>query len=132
MRAMGLGETRSARALSTGSRLAGGSAGSAVADRRFCLPLPDGYSDLQVAPLLCAGLIGYRSLVAAGEAGRLGLYGFGASAHIVAQVARHQGRRGFAFTRAGDRDAQRFALGLGAEWAGTSDAPPPEQIGRAH
>src|SRR5581483_5293999 len=83
------------------------------------------------APLLCAGLIGYRSLVAAGDAERLGLYGFGAAAHLVAQVARHQGRRVFAFTRPGDREAQRFALELGAVWAGSSDAPPPEPLDAA-
>ncbi len=119
------------RALFTGYQVDGGYAEYAVADRRFCLPLPDGYSDLQVAPLLCAGLIGYRSLVAAGEAGRLGLYGFGASAHIVAQVARHQGRRVFAFVRAGDDEAARFALSLGAEWAGDSLGPPPEELDAA-
>src|SRR5213083_2068319 len=119
------------RARFTGYLIDGGYAEYAVADARFCFPLPDQYADLEAAPLLCAGLIGYRSLVAAGEAERLGLYGFGAAAHIVAQVARHQGRRVFAFTRAGDRDAQRFALGLGAEWAGTSDAPPPEPLDAA-
>ncbi len=119
------------RARFTGYQIDGGYAEYAVADARFCFPLPDHYADLEAAPLLCAGLIGYRSLVAAGEAERLGLYGFGAAAHIVAQVARHQGRRVFAFTRAGDRDAQRFALGLGAEWAGTSDAPPPEPLDAA-
>src|SRR6266704_226835 len=119
------------RARFTGYQIDGGYAEYAVADARFCFPLPDHYADLEAAPLLCAGLIGYRSLVAAGEAERLGLYGFCAAAHIVAQVARHQGRRVFAFTRAGDRDAQRFALGLGAEWAGTSDAPPPEPLDAA-
>src|SRR2546426_1142027 len=106
------------RARFTGYQINGGYAEYAVADARFCFPLPDQYADLEAAPLLCAGLIGYRSLVAAGEAERLGLYGFGAPAHIVAQVARHQGRRGFAFTRAGGRDAQRFALGVGAGGAG--------------
>src|SRR2546425_9452801 len=119
------------RARFTGYQIDGGYAEYTVADARFVFPLPDGYSDVQAAPLLCAGLIGYRSLVAAGDAARLGLYGFGAAAHIVAQAARHQGRRVFAFTRAGDRDAQRFALGLGAEWAGPSDAPPPEPLDAA-
>src|SRR5881296_1429300 len=119
------------RARFTGYQLDGGYAEYTVADARYAFPLPHGYGDLEAAPLLCAGLIGYRSLVAAGDAERLGLYGFGAAAHIVAQVARHQGRRVFAFTRAGDRDAQRFALGLGAEWAGTSDAPPPEPLDAA-
>jgi propanol-preferring alcohol dehydrogenase len=116
------------RARFTGFELDGGYAEYAVADARFCFPLPDAYPDLQAAPLLCAGLIGYRSLVAAGDAERLGLYGFGAAAHIVAQVARHQGRRVYAFTRPGDRDAQRFALELGAAWAGASDALPPEPL----
>jgi len=119
------------RARFTGYDLDGGYAEYAVADARFAFPIPDGYGDLEAAPLLCAGLIGYRSLVAAGDAERLGLYGFGAAAHIVAQVARHQGRRVFAFTRAGDRDAQRFALDLGATWAGASDAPPPEPLDAA-
>jgi propanol-preferring alcohol dehydrogenase len=88
-----------------------------VADERFCAPIPDGYPDLQAAPLLCAGLIGYRALRMAGDAERLGLYGFGASAHIVCQVALHQGRRVFAFTRAGDDQARSLALVLGSEWA---------------
>jgi propanol-preferring alcohol dehydrogenase len=96
-----------------------------VADERFCFPLPEGFGDLEAAPLLCAGLIGYRSLRLAGDAERLGLYGFGAAAHIVAQVARWEGRRVFAFTRAGDDAAQEFARSLGAEWAG-SGAPPEE------
>ena len=102
-----------------------------MADARFAFPLPDGHADLEAAPLLCAGLIGYRSLVAAGDAGRLGLYGFGAAAHIVAQVARYQGRRVFAFTRAGDAEAQLFARHLGVEWAGASDALPPEPLDAA-
>jgi propanol-preferring alcohol dehydrogenase len=119
------------RARFTGYQIDGGYAEHTVADARFCFPLPDGYSDLEAAPLLCAGLIGYRSLVAAGDADRLGLYGFGAAAHIVAQVARHQGRRVFAFTRAGDRDGQQFALRLGAVWAGASDAAPPEPLDAA-
>ena len=119
------------RARFTGCQLDGGYAEFTVADARYLFPLPDGYSDLAAAPLLCAGLVGYRSLVAAGDAVRLGLYGFGAAAHIVAQVARHQGRRVFAFTRPRDDDAQRFARTLGAEWAGGSEAPPPEPLDAA-
>jgi propanol-preferring alcohol dehydrogenase len=115
----------------TGYQLDGGYAEYAVADERFCFPLPESYSDVHAAPLLCAGLIGYRSLRLAGDAERLGLYGFGASAHLVAQVARHQGRRVFAFTRAGDEEGQRFARSLGAEWAGGSDARPPEELDAA-
>jgi alcohol dehydrogenase, propanol-preferring len=115
----------------TGYDLDGGYAEYAVADERFCFPIPDGYPDLQAAPLLCAGLIGYRSLRAAGDAERLGLYGFGASAHIVAQVARHEGRRVFAFTRAGDEEGQAFARSLGAEWAGASSDAAPEQLDAA-
>jgi len=109
----------------------GGFAELAVADERFCLPISNDYSDLQAAPLLCAGLIGYRALRMTGDGERLGLYGFGAAAHIVLQVARHQGRRVFAFTRAGDEDAQRFALELGAEWAGDALSPPPEPLDAA-
>jgi propanol-preferring alcohol dehydrogenase len=119
------------RALFTGYTLDGGFAEYAVADRRFCLPIPDAYPDLQAAPLLCAGLIGWRALGAAGDAERLGLYGFGASAHIVAQVARHQGRRVFAFTRPGDADGQAFARSLEAEWAGDSTTRPPEELDAA-
>jgi len=119
------------RARFTGYQLDGGYAEYTVADARFCFPLPHGYGDLEAAPLLCAGLIGYRSLVAAGDAERLGLYGFGAAAHIVAQLARHQGRRVFAFTRASDTTAQQFALELGARWAGASDASPPEPLDAA-
>jgi len=119
------------RARFTGYDIDGGYAERVVADERFCFPLPDGYEDLQAAPLLCAGLIGHRTLRLAGDAERLGLYGFGAAAHIVAQVARHEGRRVFAFTRPGDDDAQRFALDLGAEWAGGSDAAPPEELDAA-
>jgi propanol-preferring alcohol dehydrogenase len=115
----------------TGYDVDGGYAEYAVADERFCLELPDEYGDLEVAPLLCAGLIGYRALRLAGGGERLGLYGFGASAHIIAQVARHQGRRVFAFTRPGDDEGQRFALGLGAEWAGGSDERPPEELDAA-
>ncbi len=119
------------RARFTGYQIDGGYAEYTVADARFCFPVPAGYPDLQAAPLLCAGLIGYRSLVAAGDAERLGLYGFGAAAHIVTQVARHQGRRVFAFTRAGDVRAQRFARDLGAEWAGDSAGSPPEPLDAA-
>jgi propanol-preferring alcohol dehydrogenase len=116
------------RARFTGYDRDGGYAELAVADERFCLPLPEGYPDLQAAPLLCAGLIGYRALGLAGDAERLGIYGFGAAAHIVCQVARHEGRRVFAFTRAGDSAAQAFALELGAEWAGDALGPAPEQL----
>jgi len=119
------------RARFTGYQIDGGYAECAVADQRFCFPVPSGYPDLQAAPLLCAGLIGYRSLRMAGDATRLGLYGFGASAHIVSQVARHQGRRVFAFTRAGDREGQAFARELGAEWAGDATQPPPEELDAA-
>jgi propanol-preferring alcohol dehydrogenase len=113
------------RARFTGYDLDGGYAEWTVADERFCFPIPEGFEDLQAAPLLCAGLIGYRSLRLAGDAERLGLYGFGASAHIVAQVARFEGRRVFAVTREGDEEAQAFARELGADWAG-SGAPPEE------
>ena len=119
------------RARFTGYQRDGGYAEYVVADERFCFPLPESYSDVHAAPLLCAGLIGYRSLRLAGDAERLGLYGFGASAHLVAQVARHQGRRVFAFTRAGDEEGQRFARSLGAEWAGGSDERPPEELDAA-
>jgi propanol-preferring alcohol dehydrogenase len=115
----------------TGYQLDGGYAEYAIADERFCFPLPESYSDVHAAPLLCAGLIGYRSLRLAGDVERLGLYGFGASAHLVAQVARHQGRRVFAFTRVGDEEGQRFARSLGAEWAGGSDERPPEELDAA-
>jgi propanol-preferring alcohol dehydrogenase len=116
------------RARFTGYDIDGGYAEWAVADERYCFPIPDGYADEQAAPLLCAGLIGWRALRFAGDAERLGLYGFGASAHIVAQVARWQGRRVFAFTRAGDEEGQRFARGLGAEWAGASEEAPPQEL----
>jgi alcohol dehydrogenase, propanol-preferring len=116
------------RALFTGYQLDGGYAELATADARFCFPVPEDYPDTQAAPLLCAGLIGYRSLRLAGAAERLGLYGFGAAAHIVIQVARYEGRRVFAFTRAGDEAAQRFALELGAEWAGDALGPSPEEL----
>ena len=112
----------------TGYDRDGGYAELTVADERFCFPLPQGYDDLQVAPLLCAGLIGYRALRLVGEAERIGFYGFGASAHILCQVAVHQGRRVFAFTREGDEETQAFARELGAEWAGSSEELPPEQL----
>ncbi len=119
------------RARFTGYDLDGGYAERVVADERYCFPIPDGYTDEHAAPLLCAGLIGYRSLRLAGDAERIGLYGFGSSAHIVAQVARHQDRRVFAFTRPVDTEGQEFAIALGAEWAGGSDEPPPEELDAA-
>src|SRR5438093_5519420 len=119
------------RGLFTGYTLDGGYAEEAVADARFCIELPLGPGDVEIAPLLCAGLIGYRSLRAAGDGERLGLYGFGASAHIVAQVARHEGRRVFAFTRPGDEEGQAFARELGSVWAGGSDETPPEELDAA-
>jgi propanol-preferring alcohol dehydrogenase len=119
------------RARFTGYDVDGGYAEWAVADERFCFPLPDGYPDLQAAPLLCAGLIGYRALRLAGDAPRLGLYGFGAAAHIIAQVARHEGRRVFALTRPGDDEAQALARELGAEWAGDTVTGPPEELDAA-
>jgi propanol-preferring alcohol dehydrogenase len=119
------------RARFTGYDIDGGYAERTVADERFCFPLPDGYPDLQAAPLLCAGLIGYRSYRMTGDAERLGLYGFGAAAHIITQVAVHDRRRVFAFTRGDDEAAQSFARELGAEWAGDSMAPPPEELDAA-
>ena len=116
------------RAKFTGYDLDGGYAELAVADERFCFPIPAGYPDLQAAPLLCAGLIGYRALRLVGDAERIGFYGFGASAHILCQVAVHQGRRVFAFTREGDTETREFARGLGAEWAGASGEQPPEEL----
>lgn len=115
----------------TGYQLDGGYAEYAVADARYCFPIPAGYPDLQAAPLLCAGLIGYRAWRLAGEAERLGLYGFGASAHIIAQVACYRGQRVYAFTRPGDTEGQRFARELGAVWAGGSDQLPPEPLDAA-
>lgn len=115
----------------TGYDLDGGYAEYAAVDERFCFAIPDDYSDEHAAPLLCAGLIGYRSLRLAGDSERLGLYGFGSSAHIILQVARHQGRRVFVFTRPGDEDGQRFARELGADWAGGSDETPPEELDAA-
>jgi propanol-preferring alcohol dehydrogenase len=120
------------RARFTGYHLDGGYAERAVADERYCFPIPDRYPDLQAAPLLCAGLIGYRSLRLCGsEAERVGLYGFGASAHIICQVAAHQGRRVFALTRPGDLETQRFAMSVGAAWAGDTEAGPPEPLDAA-
>jgi alcohol dehydrogenase, propanol-preferring len=115
----------------TGYTLDGGYAEFTVADARFCLRLPEGMDDVSAAPLLCAGLIGYRALVKAGQARRLGLYGFGAAAHIVAQLARHEGRQLYAFTRPGDTAAQAFARQLGAVWAGPSTTLPPEPLDAA-
>jgi propanol-preferring alcohol dehydrogenase len=119
------------RAQFTGYDRDGGFAELAVVHERFCFHLPDGYADLEVAPLLCSGLIGYRALTLAGDGEVLGLYGFGASAHIIVQVALHQGRRVFAFTRPGDEEGQAFARGLGAEWARGSDERPPEELDAA-
>ena len=119
------------RARFTGYTLQGGYAEYAVADERYCFPLSGGPSDEHAAPLLCAGLIGYRALRLAGDAARIGLYGFGAAAHIVCQVARHEGRRVFAFTRPGDEDGQHFARELGAAWAGDSESLPPEELDAA-
>ena len=124
-------ENLCAEARFTGYQIDGGFAERAVADERFCFTLPDACTATEAAPLLCAGLIGWRSLVLAGDGERLGLYGFGAAAHIVIQVARHQGRRVFAFVRRGDEAARLFALGLGAEWAGPSDGPAPEEMDAA-
>lgn len=124
-------ENLCASARFTGYQLDGGYAEAVVADARYCFPLPDAYDDVEAAPLLCAGLIGYRALRMAGDADRLGLYGFGAAAHLVAQVARHQGREVYAFTRPGDAEAQAFARRLGARWAGGSDEPPPEPLDAA-
>jgi len=115
----------------TGYDRDGGYAELAVADERFCFALPEGPSDLELAPLLCSGLIGYRALTFTRDAERVGLYGFGASAHIIVQVARHQGRRVFAFTRPGDEEGQVFARGLGVEWAGGSDELPSEELDAA-
>jgi propanol-preferring alcohol dehydrogenase len=119
------------RARFTGYTLDGGYAELAVADERYCFPIPEGYPDLQAAPLLCAGLIGYRSLRLAGDGERLGLYGFGASAHIICQVAVHQGRKVFALTREGDDQAQQLARDLGAEWAGAVGDPAASELDAA-
>jgi propanol-preferring alcohol dehydrogenase len=119
------------RARFTGYQIDGGYAELTVADQRYCFAIPAAYRDVEAAPLLCAGLIGYRTLRMAGEARTVGIYGFGAAAHIIAQVARHQGLRIFAFTRPGDEAAQDFARSLGAEWAGGSDDVPPEPLDAA-
>ena len=119
------------RARFTGWQIDGGYAEQTVADERYCFPLPPAYDDIHAAPLLCAGLIGWRALVAAGPAERLGLYGFGAAAHLIAQVARYQGRRVFAFTRAADTTSQSFAREMGAEWAGSSESAAPEPLDAA-
>jgi propanol-preferring alcohol dehydrogenase len=119
-------------ALFTGYTLDGGYAEYVLAEARYCLRLPDRYSDIEAAPLLCAGLIGYRTYRLAGEsAEHIGIYGFGAAAHIVAQVAVHQGRRVYAFTRPGDAQTQAFARALGAEWSGGSDEQPPHELDAA-
>ena len=115
----------------TGCDIDGGYAEYVVADRRYCFHLPEKYGDAEAAPLLCAGLIGHRAHRMAGDGKAIGLYGFGAAAHIIAQVARHQGKRVYAFTRSGDGQAQDFARGLGAVWAGGSDEAPPEELDSA-
>lgn len=119
------------RARFTGYTVDGGYADHTLADERYCFAIPEAYGDAEAAPLLCAGLIGYRSLKLAGEAERLGIYGFGAAAHLVVQVALHRGQRVFAFVRPGDEAARRFALELGAEWAGDSTDHPPEELDAA-
>jgi alcohol dehydrogenase, propanol-preferring len=119
------------RARFTGYQIDGGYAELTVADQRFCFAIDPRYDDVAAAPLMCAGLIGYRTLRMAGDARLIGIYGFGAAAHIIAQVIRHQGRRFFAFTRSGDRQAQDFARELGAEWAGDSTMTPPEALDAA-
>jgi alcohol dehydrogenase, propanol-preferring len=115
----------------TGYQINGGYAEYALADARYCFPIQGDYSDAEAAPLMCAGLIGYRSLALARKAERLGIYGFGAAAHIVAQVARHRGQQVYAFTRPGDDQAQAFARDLGAVWVGASDQRPPEPLDAA-
>jgi propanol-preferring alcohol dehydrogenase len=115
----------------TGYQIDGGYAEFAIADASFCIPLPSSYDDQHAAPLLCAGLIGYRAYRMSGPGPRLGIYGFGAAAHIIAQVARHQGREVCAFVRPGDEQARRFALELGAAWAGSSGQPPPAPLDSA-
>jgi alcohol dehydrogenase, propanol-preferring len=115
----------------TGYQINGGYAEYTVADARYCFRIPDNYSDVEAAPLLCAGLIGYRTLKMAGDAERIGIYGFGAAAHIVAQLLRYQGKKLFAFTRAGDTAAQDFAGRMGAMWVGGSDTIPPEELDAA-
>ena len=124
-------ENLCARARFTGCSMDGGYAEYVVADQRFCLPVPARYGDAEAAPLLCAGLIGFRAYRKCGEARTLGLYGFGAAAHVLAQIAQADGRQVFAFTRPGDLDGQRFAIACGARWAGDSDAAPPEPLDAA-
>lgn len=124
-------ENLCARARFTGSDVDGGMAEYAVADRRYCFPIPSGYDDVAAAPLLCAGLIGYRALRMCGDPARLGLYGFGSASHIVAQIAAAEGRAVYAFTRPGDGAAQAFARRVGAVWAGASDARPPDALDAA-
>jgi propanol-preferring alcohol dehydrogenase len=119
------------RARFTGYTLDGGYAEETVADERYCFPIPEGYPDLVAAPLLCAGLIGYRAYRMTGDAEALGFYGFGAAAHLIAQVAAHEGKRVYAFTRDGDREGQAFARSMGAVWAGGSSEPPPEELDAA-
>jgi len=119
------------RARFTGYTIDGGYAEFVVADYRYCFPIPESYSDVAASPLLCAGLIGYRSLRKTGAAVRIGIYGFGAAARIITQVARHQGRKIFAFTRSGDKAGQKFALTMGADWAGGADEQPPEKLDAA-
>jgi alcohol dehydrogenase, propanol-preferring len=119
------------RARFTGYQIDGGYAEATVADERFCFPIPDEYEDVAAAPLMCAGLIGYRCLRMAGDGRRLGIYGFGAAAHIITQVARHQGREIFGFTRAADEKAQEFARELGTVWVGASEEMPPEPLDAA-
>jgi propanol-preferring alcohol dehydrogenase len=119
------------RASFTGYQIDGGYAELTVAEEAYCFPIPAVYADAEAAPLMCAGLIGYRSLRMAGDAERLGIYGFGAAAHIIVQVARHEGRRVFAFTRPGDAAGQAFAREKGAQWAGDSTATPPEELDAA-
>jgi alcohol dehydrogenase, propanol-preferring len=119
------------RARFTGYTLDGGYADYTVADQRFCFPIPDFYSDTEAAPLMCAGLIGYRSLLKAGEGRRLGIYGLGAAAHIIAQVAKYQNREIYAFSRPGDEEAKKFALGFAAVWAGSSSELPPVKLDAA-
>jgi len=124
-------ENLCSRARFTGYQIDGGYADYTVADERYCFSIPAGFSDVEAAPLMCAGLIGYRALRLAGEAERVGLYGFGAAAHILAQIAIYRGQRVYAFTRPGDRDGQEFARSLGASWAGGSDETPPEPLDAA-
>jgi propanol-preferring alcohol dehydrogenase len=119
------------RAQFTGYTRDGGYAEYTICDERFCFPIPDAYDDAEAAPLLCAGLIGYRSLLKAGRGKRIGIYGFGAAAHIIAQVANYEQREIYAFTRPGDSKAKEFALGLGAVWAGDSNQQPPVQLDAA-